>query len=440
VKESVVTTVSTRPTFHTPAYRRQKKKYKNSGHDLAFVRLDGKRIYLGSYDSAESRARYHQVIAEWEMSGRLLPSPPDRITVAEVVRQYLVWAKTYYVKHDRVTSEPGNIVLAVRPLLEMFGKAPASQFGPKSLKLVRQKMVQKGWIRKYTNRHVDRIKRVFKWAVAEELIPPSVYEGLRAVGGLRFGRGVRDNPPVQPASLELVEPVKKHVSRQVVAMIELQLLTGARPGEVVMMRPCDIDRSTPVWTYRPCEHKTEHHGHERVICLGPKAQEILSSTFLLRAPTKCCFSPFEAEKERYAILNANRKTPESCGNTASPDGLKNSPRVIHDHYTRNSYCRAIGRGLAKAFPLPAPLAKREGETDKQWRVRLTAEDRKQIKAWRKAHHWHPHQLRHNFATIARREKGLEGAQVCLGHSKADVTQIYAERDMELAKQVAMKIG
>ena len=60
-------------THHTPAYRRQRK---NSGHDIAFVRLNGKRIYLGAYDSPESHARYHQLVAEWEMAGRLLPAPP----------------------------------------------------------------------------------------------------------------------------------------------------------------------------------------------------------------------------------------------------------------------------------------------------------------------------------------------------------------------------
>jgi site-specific recombinase XerD len=36
-------------------------------------------------------------------------------------------------------------------------------------------------------------------------------------------------------------------------------------------------------------------------------------------------------------------------------------------------------------------------------------------------------LRHTFATRVRKEHGLEAAQVLLGHSKADTTQIYAER-------------
>ena len=32
-------------------------------------------------------------------------------------------------------------------------------------------------------------------------------------------------------------------------MIELQRLTGMRPGEVVIMRTCDLERSGDVWAY-----------------------------------------------------------------------------------------------------------------------------------------------------------------------------------------------
>jgi len=74
------------------------------------------------------------------------------------------------------------------------------------------------------------------------------------------------------------------------------------------------------------------------------------------------------------------------------------------------------------------------------RARLTDKQQSELKEWRRAHHWHPHQLRHNYATNVRREFGLEAAQVLLGHTKADVTQIYAERDMTRAATVAAKIG
>ena len=54
--------------------------------------------------------------------------------------------------------------------------------------------------------------------------------------------------------------------------------------------------------------------------------------------------------------------------------------------------------------------------------------------------WSPNRLRHSAATEIRRRFGLEAAQVTLGHAQADVTQVYAERDLKLAVEVMRKIG
>jgi hypothetical protein len=54
--------------------------------------------------------------------------------------------------------------------------------------------------------------------------------------------------------------------------------------------------------------------------------------------------------------------------------------------------------------------------------------------------WSPLQLRHTAATIIRRQYGLEAAQLVLGHSRADVTQLYAERDSAKAEQIIAAVG
>lgn len=54
--------------------------------------------------------------------------------------------------------------------------------------------------------------------------------------------------------------------------------------------------------------------------------------------------------------------------------------------------------------------------------------------------WTPNQLRHAFATEVRARLGLEAAQVALGHSEANVTQVYAERDMAKARAAALMVG
>jgi hypothetical protein len=49
-------------------------------------------------------------------------------------------------------------------------------------------------------------------------------------------------------------------------------------------------------------------------------------------------------------------------------------------------------------------------------------------------------LRHTAGTEIRKLHGLEAAQTVLGHSKADVTQVHAERDYALAARVAKEVG
>jgi site-specific recombinase XerC len=68
------------------------------------------------------------------------------------------------------------------------------------------------------------------------------------------------------------------------------------------------------------------------------------------------------------------------------------------------------------------------------------DDRTELVAWRKAHRWHPNQLRHTVATEVRARFGLEASQAVLGHAKADVTQVYAERDLTKAVEVMRAIG
>src|SRR6202043_3266385 len=85
----------------------------------------------------------------------------------------------------------------------------------------------------------------------------------------------------------------------VCARVLMQRYTGARPGEVIVRRPCDIDRDPQTgiaWEYRLQTHKGEHHEQDRSLFLGPRAQKVLTP-FLDRHPESYCFSPSEAMAE-----------------------------------------------------------------------------------------------------------------------------------------------
>jgi integrase len=394
------------PVTRLPKYRHYKPK------DLAVVRLDGKDHYLGKYDSEESREKYRRLVAEWFATlghptrpGTTGESEPGGgLIVNELILAYAGFVDVYYMKDGHPTVEPGNIRLVLRIVRRLYGTTPANDFGPLALKAVRNEMVRAGNCRSEINRRIGRIVRMFKWGVSEELVPPGVFEALRTVTGLRKGRSqAREKPPIGPVAGALVEAIRSHVSRQVWAMIEIQRLTGMRPGEVVIMRTDDLDKGSDVWVYTPTRHKTEHHDKTREVFIGPRSQELLRPW--LKADGKAyLFSPAEAMQERREEMRARRATrvqPSQRDRSAARP--KKSAGFC---YTVASYRRAIQAACRKVG----------------------------------VESWHPHQLRHSAATEIRRRFGLEASRVILGHEDVRATQIYAEEDRNRGLEIMREVG
>lgn len=424
-----------RLTSSVPKYR----KHKGSGQ--AVVTLGGQDVYLGPHGTKTSKIAYDRVVSEWLAAGRPRGVSPaaDEITVVEVMLRYRQHVEAYYVKNGQPTSEQAAIRAALRPLRRLYGETPATQFGPLALRTVRQKMIDAGLARSTVNENIHRVRRLFSWAAAEELIPPTVPQALSRVTGLRKGKSdARETEPVNPVEDAVVTQTLPHLPRVAADMVQLQRLTGARPGEICILRPIDVDRSEPVWSYRPQSHKTEHQGRSRIIFLGPQAQAILAP-YLDRTADSYCFSPAESERHRNALRRDRRASPMTPSQQARQPQVR-PRRPPGARYTKDSYRRAIHRACDLAFPPPAPLAKRDRETIAEWQDRLSAEQRKELAVWRARHRWSPNQLRHAAATRFRQHLGLEAAQVALGHASADVTQVYALRDFALAKRLAEEVG
>jgi integrase len=141
------------------------------------------------------------------------------------------------------------------------------------------------------------VKLIFGWGAENELVPGPIIHAVREVKALKAGRSeARESEPVQPVPVEHLDAVLDHVSRQVKGMIQLQELTGMRPGEMCAMRGCDLDTTGQLWIYRPTTHKTQHHGHRREIYLGPKAIEIVKQ-YLKPNMQDYLFLPADAERE-----------------------------------------------------------------------------------------------------------------------------------------------
>jgi integrase len=154
------------------------------------------------------------------------------------------------------------------------------------------------------------VKRAFKWAASEELIPASACEALRTLAGLRRGRTTaREAAPVGPVDDATVDATIPHLPPYVRAIVELMRYTGMRPSEVCTMTLNQIERGA-VWTYIPNRHKTAHHGKRRVAPFGPKARGVLSEFLSGRtlAPDEPIFNPARRREERFENMRAARES------------------------------------------------------------------------------------------------------------------------------------
>jgi integrase len=458
-----------------PSLRRHKAR------SLGVVTLNGHDHYLGRWPEglskppAEVQAAYDRLITQWladgrrpqpsaeqrrrdDLAGRPADAPQAGLTVAELIARFWQHAEAYY-RHTNgePTGELNDWALSLRPLNHLYGHTPARRFRPKRLKGLRQLLIQgyehprygpqKALCRGVINQRIGRIVRMFRWGVEEELVPARVWQRLSAVRRLQKGRTeARETERVRPVPVADVEKTLPHLLSHPAAMVRLQLLTGARPGEVCALRLANLDRSGPVWAYRPPHHKTAWRDKERVVAIGPRAQQVLNDFIRIRCPlcgvegrpprigARCnlcgpcadrmeerrvcgpwprvevqppeayLFSPAAVMLERREDRRAKRTSKVQ---PSQVDRRKKAPEKTYgEEYPVNSYNTAVQRAAEKAGVAP----------------------------------WHVNQLRHTHATEVRRRYGLEAAQVALGHSQANVTQVYAEADLALAVRVASEIG
>lgn len=365
----------------------------------AFVRVygdDGKPryIYLGPYGSPESRSRYAKIVdaAKAVESPALMPSTTKAgdVWVGELCIAFIAWADQHYRRPDgQPTGAANDFRHAFRFLFDLhYTETPVRDFGPLALQRVRERIVATGVSRIRVNQLIGRIKRAFRWGVSQELVPVEVAGALSTVEGLRRGRTTAaDYSPVTSAPLADVRKTLRYLTPTVRAMVELQLATGMRPGEVQAMTLAQIDQTGPVWIYRPENHKNAWRGKSRAIFLGPKAQKIIKAIAKGIGDGEPIFSLARARAEKTGRGRPSDKRGEVW------------------FYGQVYY--ALVRYAATKAGVP---------------------------------HWHPNQLRHTFATMVRAKHGLEAAQILLGHERADVTQIYAERDGEKAAKVIKELG
>jgi integrase len=199
---------------------------------------------------------------------------------------------------------------------------------------------------------------------------------------------------------EHVAAILPYLPPPVAAMVQLQLPIGARPQDVMGLRPGDLTEGDGVWYFAPQVHKTEQLDREKCIVLGPMAMAVLRP-FLDRDPEAYCFSPAESVIWQHERSRKRLVKPGTV--TVKPE------EYVDEQYTRHSYRLAVQRACRRAkVPVWSPRQLRHTHT-------------------------HASQIRAAFGT-------LEAANAVLGHADTRVTEMYAQRDLELAANVMWKMG
>jgi integrase len=395
-------------TRKIPSYR----LHKPSG--LGVVRLDGHDHYLGSHGTPTSQEAYHRLIAEWLASGGRVRGPASSrdgahrssLTIDELILAFLRHAQVHYRRPDgSPTRELDNFRDALRPLRQLYGSTPTSDFGPLSLRALQQEMIKLRLCRSTINSRIRRVRQVFKWAASLELIPPTVVQALATVPPLRRGRcDAPESKGVAPVDWAVVDATLPHLPRPVAAMVRLMRLSSCRAQDVVLMRSCDLRTTGEIWVYEPSSHKNSWRGRTRIVFLGPQAQAVIRP-FLKGDLDAYLFCPRDAVEEFHARRRQQRATKRT------PSEQRRTRKAVpkwqqHSRYSVNTFQQAVRR-TCRRVGLPS---------------------------------WSVLQVRHSRGTEVREIYGVEGAASSLGHQRVETAQIYAQQNLQLARRIAKEIG
>lgn len=346
---------------------------------------------LGEYGTAQAEAKYHALMQKFSAMGKRLPfDAREGMSVVELVEGYWAHAKGRYQPNHLAT-----IKSAITLLVRHYGDEPADEFGPLRLQELREIMVNHGldgrrWSRGYVNAQINRIRSVFTWGVSMEIVRPETLTALKSVGPLKEGQTTaHETTPVESVDLQLVEGSIPEMPRQIRTMVELQLVTGARPGEIVRLKMRWVSKhSEELWIFTIPKGEAKVRSKPRPIPLGPRAIRAIEP-FITTNPDAFLFSPADSLMESMGYVRGGERAPG-------------------ERYTTGSYRQAIQAACDKGFPVP--------------------EDCEDQKAWKKAHRWNPNQLRHWALSEIEYASDDRAASVVAGHSNHKITnEVYIHR-------------
>ncbi len=429
----------------------------------AVIWWDNQKIHLGPWDGkgtppSSVLARYLRECARLEEHfyarklGSQQPEPEQPTCIVTHFEKWLLHLRTHRLpsgdlrKDGTLSSHYEKAGQHARPLLVMYGDTYAEHFTVEDLERL-QVQVQKPvdfdlddnstswhppdmprnhcrrWGDAYTNEAINDIRRFFRWLEKKGKVPKGTTHHLSTLESILL----------EPEERQLPEPrwitaTMAHTSPQIACLIQLQLITAARPSELLIMRPGDIEIDGDQWTLRPYQHKLLHKRKRREIPLGSRCQELLAPFLEGRPPEAYVFKPAEVfqwwRRHNRQHRQSTRTTPVYPCEVRRRRQEKAKRRrrkcqrkrkfEFQDYYDRRSYRQAIHHAVAKA-----------------------------IRAGHDIEYWNPYDLRHASITTVQELEGWEAGAAHAGHHHESTTAKYAHRAHEarvkLAREVQSKL-
>jgi len=289
-----------------------------------------KRIYLGDFNSAESLARYDQVVGNW-LATKQAPTDdtPSGPTVADVAHRYASEERP-----RRSESKRYHLDAAVGILSELFAKRPADEFHALQFTRFRTELIARKYSRAYANEIISIVKQCFRWAMQRDYITTEQFIKIDSIAPLR-----PDEAPtkiVEPAKDDDVSATLPLLSKDFQDTIAFLRATGCRPGEARLMKVGEIYRDN--WMFKPAKHKTSHKGKSRFVPIPSSVREILLPR-LLRPADAFVFGADGGERpyEKRALGRAIDRAIKKLNEQRAEDDL---PPIPHWHPYRLRHARA----------------------------------------------------------------------------------------------------
>lgn len=289
-------------------------KLRKNGDGRAFAVYPGsggRRAYFGTFGTPEATRKYQVWLAD--VMSSLASGEPVKAdlraqrTISDLLADYLTWAEVYYAgSGDRL-----NLGYTARLFAEHSGDIPGDEFGPNALRRFQTHLAQSGTLCRTTiNAHVNRVRRIMKWCQSRELVPRGTAQELATVAGLRRGHtSVREGRTVVAVPGAVWRATMPFMTGDGAVMCLVQYWCGMRPGEVCKMTPGEIDRSGPVWFYRPRRHKNSHRGMGLTKAIPKPAQDLITPRLFGDQDTPCFRTTFGTP---YTVTIYNQMVGRAC--------------------------------------------------------------------------------------------------------------------------------